>query len=533
MYKNYLLAILSGFLLALGWPTFGFPLLLFIGFVPLLLAEKSIRTNFKKRTNLRVFLTAYVSFFIWNSITTWWIWNSTKVGGIFALVVNSLLMTLVFLLYHIIAKRKPQRFSLIFLVAMWIAFEKFHLNWEFSWPWLNLGNAFSDYPQWIQWYEYTGVFGGSLWVWIVNVSLFSAIYTYQQNKNTKLLLKKLLLSVSLIVLGIFISLYRYTTYQEKGETLTAIVLQPNTDPYTVKYHQPNTKIAADLLALTQTQIDKEVSFVLAPETVFSNNITLDNFYKTEAYFNLTTYFSNYPQTTFLTGIDLYKIYPKSTPLSPTANHFTNSTTAWYESYNAALYLANNQSPKIYYKSKLVVGVEHFPFRKVLQPLLGDVMIDLGGGISTLTPQREPAVFMHPTKEFKAAPIICYESIYGEYIGKYTKKGANFLAIITNDSWWGETQGHKQLLSYARLRAVEHRRSIARSANSGISAFINQKGNLISRLDYLTRGALKGRIQANNELTFYSKYGDYIARIAAFVAVLFLLIGLFVKNRDKR
>ena len=531
MYKNYLLAILSGLILALAWPTYGFPLLIFFGFVPLLLAEKSIRKKQSKQTNFHTFFTSYLGFFIWNIISTWWIWNSTAAGAIFAILVNTLLMTLVFQIYHVIAKRKPQRFALIFLVAIWIAFEKFHLNWEFSWPWLNLGNAFSDYPQWIQWYEYTGVFGGSLWVWIVNISIFKGIVNYLDNKNTKLLFKKLILSISLIVLGIFISLYLYTTYQEKGEKLTAILLQPNTDPYTEKYHQSHTKIAKDLIVLTQTQIDNEVSFVLAPETVFSNNTTLENFYKTEAFQNINNFYSNYPQATFLTGIDLYKIYQKSTPLSPTANHFANSNKAWYESYNAALYLAQNKNPKIYYKSKLVVGVEHFPYREVLQPLLGDAMIDLGGGISTLTPQKEPSIFKHPTKEFVAAPIICYESIYGEYVGKYAQKGANFLAIITNDSWWGETQGHKQLLSYARLRAIEHRRAIARSANSGISAFINQKGDVLSRLDYKTRGALKGSIQANNQMTFYTRHGDYIARIAAFVAVLFLLVGLFVKRKD--
>ncbi len=122
------------------------------------------------------------------------------------------------------------------------------------------------------------------------------------------------------------------------------------------------------------------------------------------------------------------------------------------------------------------------------------MINLGGSVSTLTPQMEVNVFAHPSEDFKAAPVICYESIYGEFMGNYVHKGANFFAIITNDSWWKRTQGHKQLLSYARLRAVEHRRSIARSANSGISAFINQKGDILSRLDYETKGALEETIQ---------------------------------------
>jgi len=530
MYKNYLLAILSGFILALAWPTYGFPLLLFVGFVPLLLAEKTIREISPKHNNFHTFFTAYLAFLIWNIITTWWIWNSTHIGAVFAIVVNTLLMTLVFQLYHIVAKRKPLRFSVIFLVAMWIAFEKFHLNWDFSWPWLNLGNGFSDYPQWIQWYEYTGIFGGSLWIWIVNISIFSAIVSFRISKDKKQLIKKLLMATSIVVLGIFISIYRYTTYQEKGEKLTAILLQPNTDPYTEKYHQATNKIATDLLSQVQSQMDDNVHFVLAPETVFSNNITLDKFILTDAYKDLSSFLTTYPQTVFLTGIDLYQIFPASQKRTKTANTFTNNDELWYESYNAALFLANDRIPDKYYKSKLVVGVEHFPFRSLLEPLLGDVMINLGGSVSTLTPQKQVAVFTHPNADFKAAPVICYESIYGEFMGKYVQKGANFFAIITNDSWWGRTQGHKQLLSYAQLRAIEHRRAIARSANSGISAFINQKGDVISRLDYETKGALKGTIQANNQLTFYSRYGDYIARIAAFTAVLFFLVGVFVRKK---
>ncbi len=530
MYKNYLLSLLSGLFLAFSWPTYGFSLLIFLAFIPLLLAEKNIREQSPKHNNFHTFFASYCTFLIWNTITTWWIWNSTEVGGVFAIVVNSLLMALVFQLYHLIAKRKPKRFASIFLVAIWISFEKFHLIWEFSWPWLNLGNVFSEQPQWIQWYEYTGIFGGSLWIWIVNISIYTAIVAYQKTSNSKVLIKKLILSLSFIVLGIFISLYQYNTYDEKGQSFTAILLQPNTDPYTKKYHQSSDKIALDLIRLTKSKMDDDVQFVLAPETVFSRKTSIENFIQGHAYKSLKSYISKYPKSSFLSGIDLWKVYNTPKMPSATANRFSNTDQAWYESFNTAIYITNEpKTPEVYNKSKLVVGVEHFPFRSVLQPLLGDVMIDLGGSVSTLTPQDEAEIFIHPNQKLKAAPIICYESIYGEYMGEYVQRGSNFFAIITNDSWWGNTQGHRQLLSYARLRAIEHRRSIARSANSGISAFINQRGDVLSSIAYETRGALKGQIQANERITFYSTHGDFIARIASFVAVLFLLVGLFVRK----
>ena len=530
MYKNYFLSILTGLLLALAWPTYGFSLLLFVAFVPLLIAEKSIRANSKKHNNLHTFFSTYIGFLIWNVMTTWWIWNSTHEGAIFAFVVNSLLMTLVFQLYHAIAKRKPKRFSLIFLVAIWITFEKFHLNWDFSWPWLNLGNAFSEQPQWIQWYEMTGVFGGSLWVWIVNLIVFVAYDNYQANRNKKGLIKELILAISIVVLGVFASQYRYYNYQESGEEISVLLMQPNTDPYSEKYNQSDINIATDFLNLAKEKLDADVDFILAPETMFSNHTTLESFKRGNAYKKMNAFLFDYPNTSVLTGISLITIYKSTIEKSATANVFSNTNTSWYESYNAALFFSNNYIPQKYYKSKLVVGIEHFPFRSVLQPLLGDVMIDLGGSISTLTTQKEPSVFSNSVNNFKVAPVICYESIYGEYLGKYVQKGANFFGIITNDSWWGNTQGHRQLLSYAKLRAVEHRRAIARSANSGISAFINQKGDVLSQLEYETKGVLKGSIQANNNMTFYSKQGDFIARIAALVAILFFLVGFFVKKR---
>ena len=533
MTKNFLLALISGLLLAFSWPTYGFVFFIFIGFVPLLVAEKTIRESQVKRKGFKVFITAYTGFLIWNIITTWWIWNSTAVGAIFALVVNSLLMAFVFILYHWVARRKPLRFSLIFLVAIWISFEKFHLNWDFSWPWLNLGNVFSEHPQWIQWYELTGTFGGSLWIWIINLILFNAVIHYQQQQNKSFLLKRILLSIGLVTLGIFSSLYRYYQYQEQGTPFSALLAQPNTNPYTEKYKRSNDQIAAELVSLLETKMDSSVQVILAPETVFSKQTTLPHFTQSLAYQRLNTFLSKYPKTSLVTGINLYKIYnTQNTTPSVSANHFTNTDKLWYESYNAAMLLSFNRKPTLYYKSKLVVGVEHFPFRSVLQPLLGDLMIDLGGSTATLTPQKEAGVFSIPNSALQAAPVICYESIYGEYDGEYIQKGANFFGIITNDSWWGNTQGHKQLLSYARLRAVEHRRSIARSANSGISAFINQKGIIIDKLEYETKGVLKGTIYANNQVTFYSIYGDYIARIAMFIAILFFIIGMAVQKKYK-
>ena len=158
------------------------------------------------------------------------------------------------------------------------------------------------------------------------------------------------------------------------------------------------------------------------------------------------------------------------------------------------------------------------------------MIDLGGTVSMKTTQSDREVFTAANGKFKAAPIICYESVYGEFVTGYVRHEANFLAIITNDAWWNTSQGHKQHLSYAKLRAVETRRDIVRSANTGISAIINAKGDITSRLAYGEKGALAGQLTSNSKTTFYVMAGDYIARISLFILVFVGLIGFFRRKK---
>jgi apolipoprotein N-acyltransferase len=192
-------------------------------------------------------------------------------------------------------------------------------------------------------------------------------------------------------------------------------------------------------------------------------------------------------------------------------------------YNSAVLISPNDSLQVYHKSKLVVGAEYTPFKKILVPLIGDwVTKTIGVSMGSNVSQKEPSVFKVPETPIKVAPIICYESVYAEYVTKYVQKGANLLAVITNDGWWGNTEGHRQHLSMARLRAVENRRDVVQSANTGISAHINQKGEIVQKLGYNKRGSITAKVHLNEQKTFYAEQGDYIARVAIFIAVLLFL-----------
>lgn len=523
--KNWYLALLSGGLLALAWPTYGFSFFIFFAFVPLLLLEEKIR-NSETKTKRKIFFFSYLSFLIWNTVTTWWIWYATPFGSLFAILVNSFLMTITFLLYHIIAKRTTQTKSIIFLIFSWISFEKLHLEWDFSWPWLNLGNVFSENILWIQWYEYTGIFGGTLWILLVNTVIFISIKNYLQQKNKSVFIRNLGKISLLISLPIIISMLLYTFYQNKGKATEVLVIQPNIDPYSEKYDTSNSDIAFLLTDLASEKVSKQTEFILAPETVFASNTDIAKLGNSHA-INILKYFTQrYPSVNFLSGISLFNFISDPKKVTPQSNPIGENL--WFHDYNSAFLLNNQEDLQLYHKSKLVVGVENLPFAEILKPIMSKVMIDLGGTVAMKTTQKNRNVFVS-NQQKKVAPIICYESVYGEFIGKYSQNNAQFLGVITNDSWWRNTQGHKQLLSYTKLRAIENRKDIARSANTGISAFINQKGEVTQQLPYQTQGVLKGVVWANNQQTFYSKYGDYIARIAIFISFGIFLLTLFSKK----
>ena len=532
--KYIFLSLISALLLSISWPTYGIPFFIFFAFVPLLLMEQEI-SKFSKihKKGWAVFGLTYLAFFIWNVVTTGWLYHAKNPDGNNSLlavaipvIVNSLLMSLVFQLYYWYKKVRGTYFGLVFFVAIWLSFERFHLNWEFTWPWLNLGNAFSEYPQLIQWYDTIGATGGSFWILLINVFAFYTLRIWQAGRIRKDLVKNISILVAIIVLPLLISIYKYNSYQEKpvGE-VTTLLLQPKLDPYTEKYSKDSLQILGELLSLAEENSKTKVDFFIAPETAFPGNGSLseNGFNKSTSIAIAKEFLGKHPQSIFLTGASTHKFLFDEADTEDYSTEIQEGV--WVNSYNSALQIIPNQNVEVYHKAKLVPGVEIFPYIRYLKPILGDAMLDFGGANSSLGIDKERKVFSNRFNKAKMAPIICYESIYGEYVTDYVKNGANLLAIMTNDSWWDNTEGHKQLLSYARLRAIETRREIVRAANSGISAHINARGDILQDTFYDDRTALLVKANLLEEKSIYTKIGDLISRIAIFV-LGFLIIYHF-------
>src|SRR6185312_2029303 len=232
--QHYLFALLSGILLWAGWPAHGFPFLLLIAFIPFLIIEEHYYRERAYFSAFSVFRFAYITPLSWNLLTTWWIINSTLVGAILAIVLNSLFMAFVLVAFHYVRMKTNSRTGYAALPILWIAFEYFHLNWSGSWPWLTLGNGFANYAGCVQWYEYTGALGGSLWILVSNVVIFNMLKNLWLNKEAadgKKSRISILASFSVVILPLILSVLVWLKYPfvEKGKRINIVVVQPNID----------------------------------------------------------------------------------------------------------------------------------------------------------------------------------------------------------------------------------------------------------------------------------------------------------------
>ncbi|MEQ9438315.1 MAG: apolipoprotein N-acyltransferase [Cyclobacteriaceae bacterium] len=529
-YYLLLLSLASGLLFWLGWPPFAFPFFLFFAIAPLLAIENYCTAERYRRPGRVFFGYAYLTLLIWNLLTTWWVYNATLIGAIFMLLANALLMTIPWALYRMTKRFAGNTWGLFGLVLYWMTFEYIHLNWDLSWPWLTLGNGFAAQPAWVQWYEYTGVFGGTLWIWLGNIAFYRILFGPEGIFTQKLRWQPLLLTVVWLSLPIVYSYICYFNYEAQGTPTEVVALQPNIDPYTEKFvgseqFIPYEEQVDRFIAQSEQALTSETQFLLWPETAFDGVYFEPGFASSEIFQKILAFKARYPDLSLVTGMTSFIQYDKDTEAPPTARY--REDMGYYDVFNTALFLDEENQEVFYHKSKLVPGVEILPYPQVFR-VISETIFDLGGTAGGYGRQAERTV-LYDADSIGAAPAICYESIYGDFLAEFVRNGADLLFIITNDAWWGNTPGYKQHLEYASLRAIELRRSIARSANTGISAFINQRGDILQPTEYWEPAVIRDTIYANEELTFYAQHGDYLARTAAWLSPL-VFLAAFVKRK---
>lgn len=512
MLRKSAAVLLSVLLLSLGWLG-ATGLTLFAGLVPLLWISAEAEPT--RRGWWQTFGWAALTFALWNITTVWWIWNATWVGPVAATLASTTMNMIAFMLFHTVLKKAHKALAYTTLIAAWIATEYWYTVGDFSWPWLILGNGFSHEVWAVQWYEYTGVFGGSLWILLCNILIFEALY----NRS----LRKGIVAACAVVLPMSLSLGMWWSWKQPDEGVANVsIIQPNVDCYD-KFHGDNETQQRNITNLL-TQVPASSQFILLPETAVPDYYLEPALSDTFGSDSLGDFWLElrdtlrrlHPSALLVTGANTERIYAAGTQ-TETARK-SQYDDSYYDIFNTAVGLDSAGGVQLHHKGRLVIGVENTP--TVVFKILNFLVIDLGGTLGQIGRGQSGSAFVQ--NGVKVGPAICYEGLYGDFFGDFVRKGAQFMAIISNDGWWGNTPGYKHLFSISRLRAIEHRRAIARSANTGESGFISARGDIGQTMGWEERGVLTAAVPLNNEMTFYTRYGDYLGRIAEYVLLLSLL-----------
>jgi apolipoprotein N-acyltransferase len=451
-------------------------------------------------------------------------------------------MSLVFGLFRLSKKKFKGSLPYIFLAVTWIAWERFYFDAEISWPWLVLGNSFARSTWAIQWYEYTGSLGGSLWIWACNLGLFGMLVSLSDGRffewNGKAKAASLFGYAALLLIPFAISPVierQYTDAMNEGEQLPVLIVQPNIDPYNkfqaLTQEQQNAILEGQIKEALKDRVSDSTAaplLIVAPET-FTSDIITGQYDRSRTWRRFTDLLKDYPNVNMIFGASSYDYIISDEAPSNTARHIKEDL--WLESHNSALMIDGTARTEIFHKSRLVVAVEKTPYPAIfckIDDLLGGVMGRCIG-------QDETTLLNIRSIDGNIIPVgcaVCYESVYGEYYTDYIRKGAKAMTIITNDAWWGNTPGYRQHLSYASLRAIETRRAIARCANTGISAIISPSGKILKPTPWWEQASIRSYIPLRDDLTFFVTHGDITGRICSFLFCL-LLLALVVRFITKR
>ncbi|MBW2708497.1 MAG: apolipoprotein N-acyltransferase, partial [Deltaproteobacteria bacterium] len=459
--KNLSLALTGGLLLGIPWIIPSFFFLIFMAWVPLLQLEKEIHDN---RDRYALFNYAFAGFLLWNILGSWWITQAQWLGGALLILANALLQALVFWSASRVRTILKIQFFFPFLL-LWLGFEYFHNIWDLAWPWFNLGNALVTAPGLIQWVEFTGIRGGSLWIILTNFAIFKAYGIYQE-RGVGATVPLGVVTLLLLLAPAFLSYQIFHNIQPGEETVKIALIQPNLDPYTEKFVPENqARHMTDFFRTAETLIDDETQYLFGPETLIVQQIDEENPSSSPYYRQLLDFRQKHPRLNFLLGVNSYR---KLSNHIPPGSRFNREKGFYYEAFNTALFLAPGAAPRFYHKTKLVPIFERMPFVQYFG-FLGKFSLELGGYNGTYSYRQESTGFESSDGSISILPILCYESVFGPYCAQNLVEKLGFICMITNDGWWKNTPGYRHHFNFSPIRAIECRRDLVRVANNGISA----------------------------------------------------------------
>jgi apolipoprotein N-acyltransferase len=521
-----ILPVCTGFLLGISAIPSHFYYLTFIAFLPLLFASDYIKSYSKP---LLIFaLQLLIALVVFYLMGFYWVLQSANIGFLLAFIL--VLPYVLIVPIYILLKNNGNKFSSLYFIAAWLTVELIQANFQLGSPFYNLGNNLGANPKLIQWFEFTGSSGGTLWILTINFLFFSLIKTFKIGKKRGFQRSAILLAV--VCAPIIVSVIIYTNYKEKGDSKEVLVIHPSTDNKDVKYRLNIYELMDIYLDVMLPQLTENTEYVVLPETAITNAGWVKDFNRNLVFNHFYEHTDSFPNLKLITGAIVYeeilnvkkiKDYQKIPGVKYSEKYQT-----WYYIYNAALQIEKKQAPQIRAKEELVPYQEYAPY-PLIMPRLSPVGIDFQFSKKS----NSPSVF-RAANNLTTSAIVCYEVVYSKLFYKASIEGAQAFFVLLNEGWYETEKVSQQFLQHSAIRAVENRRSIAHSSNMGITALINQRGDVIAKTESKQADFLQGEIKMNRKVTLAAKLGNYIEVLALLTAVcLFVYVLIFqVKKHDR-
>jgi len=501
--SDYLLAALSGALLALSFPKFGHPAVAWIALTPLIVTLKSGSTR-------RAFFLGLLTGVIYFAGAVYWITRVMVVyGGLLPAAAVPVHVALIVVLALFVAaftgiqrhflRRFGQR-ALLAAPLVWAATELARTYVLTGFPWVLLGYSQARVLPVAQFASVFGVYGVSALVCAVSVSAAQLVMSEQQRPAVSRVRRSVPLASTI---GLVVAVAAWGAWRISGGELTRAgqpirvgVVQGNVEQAQKWDPARASSIFADYIRMTRQAIAEGAQLVLWPEssTGFFFEEPSDR-----AQADVVRNIARQARVSILVGSDQIA---RGAP-----NRYYNS---------AFLVNADGQTEGVYQKMHLVPFGEYVPFKRLLF-FAAPLVESIGEGFSAGT---EPVVFAvngHPI-----STAICYEVVYPNLVRQFVRRGSELLTTITNDAWFGDTSAPHQHFAQAAMRAIEEGRYLARSANTGISGIVDPYGRVLAESGLYQPAVIVGDVRFLTAQTLYARIGDVFAYAALVVTLVMLL-----------
>lgn len=491
-YRKYLfISILVWALFALCYPPLPLGPLAFVVFIPWLAILNKVSRG-------QAITLSFWAGFVHNAIMYYWIYNVIQVGPGPIVAVGLALLLSWFALFTVLLAflfRRIHRlghWSLLLFPMMWVGLEVIRTFGEISFPWAHIAYTLGDQDELIQSSAWLGAFGLGFLIIFTNV-LGYRIWLQKRAPISSIAMT--LLAPLMIVLGLYFWGTQVLKYADVGGPTAKIsLIQPSiiqSKKWDKKFYKETINTTMKLLNLPENQGQ---DLLVLPETAIPNYVRFARKERAE----LRQLIRRFDTNIFFGILD----FDKKGPPGRIYNFY--NTGKFYSLHKDS---TNSQRTKIkeqsYSKIRLVPFSEKLPWDDLF-PVLN--YVNLGEG--DFRPGTETPVF----SDLKWAPNICYETIYPDFVRRNIRSGARLIVNITNDGWFGRSTAPYQHLNLVKFRAVENGIPVARSANTGISAFVDQYGRIIKQTELYETQMIQAEIPLKTRETLYSQIGDMVEEV---------------------